>query len=714
MDCRWYKNVYGRERFSNRKIHKVNTRQKGRRSNHRSIRINNKDTVFYSIYQKKIMGAAASTSLHKDKAKKYPQYALLGGSAKFDELAEDGNLSLDKVSDPYLRFGGNYAPEPKNADDFLYVKFDNMPGFTEDHKSLLCKVLTNDLFEKLKETKTSTGYSLSNLIMSGVVTPELPIGVAAGDEESYETFKEILVPIIKTFHGHDPQELKQPSNLDPASITFTAEQQESFKSWVVSVRFQTVRNISGHCLPAGTNDDERSAVESLLKAAFAGFSGDLSGSYHELSSLTSEQSMGLFDKGLLFQRPAHNSLIVSSGAGRSWPSNRGIFTNANQTGVAWVNEEDHCLLIASEESADVVGVFTRLGAMIDGVNAHLQANNASFMWHDHFGYLATSPANIGSGLTASAMLTLPAFHQLESGDDKHLLSFVCDAYDLKVRHIAGDKYEVSNKKKMGHSEVRIAQTLIDGIQHLIACAEQLAAGEQPAKVKDSVKSDLNKHALRTIFVGPPGSGKGTQAPRIKTEFELAHLSTGDMLREAVAQGTELGKQAKEVMASGKLVSDELVAQIVSEALKQPSCKKGFILDGFPRTVEQAKLLDELLSRDGSGIDCVINLTVADELLIKRITGRLTHPPSGRSYNIYFNPPKVEGIDDITGEPLVKRGDDTEDKLRTRLEEFHQKTQPVLSHYGDKVIDITAEDDLELITERIRAALTKIRDDKYQA
>jgi adenylate kinase len=136
----------------------------------------------------------------------------------------------------------------------------------------------------------------------------------------------------------------------------------------------------------------------------------------------------------------------------------------------------------------------------------------------------------------------------------------------------------------------------------------------------------------------------------------------------------------------------------------PECSRGFILDGFPRTVEQAKILDRLLSEQKVSIDKVINLSIDDNLLIKRVTGRLIHPSSGRAYNIYFNPPKVEGKDDVTGEPLVKRGDDTEDKLKTRLNEFHSKTKPVLAYYGDKVANIDADADMDHITERIRSAL----------
>lgn len=179
-----------------------------------------------------------------------------------------------------------------------------------------------------------------------------------------------------------------------------------------------------------------------------------------------------------------------------------------------------------------------------------------------------------------------------------------------------------------------------------------------------------------------------------------------MLREAVKNGTEMGRKAKAIMDAGKLVGDDVVAGIVAEAIQGPDCAKGFILDGFPRTVNQAKILDSLLAAKGQSIDRVVNLYIDDELLIKRVTGRLIHPPSGRTYNIYFSPPKEAGKDDVTGEPLIKRGDDTEEKLRTRLDEFHNKTSPVLAHYGNKVANINADDDMDNVTEKIRVSLKK--------
>jgi len=214
----------------------------------------------------------------------------------------------------------------------------------------------------------------------------------------------------------------------------------------------------------------------------------------------------------------------------------------------------------------------------------------------------------------------------------------------------------------------------------------------------------DKKEKRTIIFGPPGAGKGTQAPRMVEEYCLCHLSTGDMLREAVTSGSEMGKKAKSIMDAGKLVSDDVVVGIVGEAIKKPECSKGFILDGFPRTVPQAKMLDALLSKDGVAIDRVINLEIPDSLLIERVTGRLIHKSSGRTYHRTFNPPKTPGLDDVTGEPLMQRGDDTEEKLKTRLDEFHSKTTPVLNYYWRKVTKVNANDDMDNVTAKIREAL----------
>ena len=180
-----------------------------------------------------------------------------------------------------------------------------------------------------------------------------------------------------------------------------------------------------------------------------------------------------------------------------------------------------------------------------------------------------------------------------------------------------------------------------------------------------------KPAMNIIMVGPPGAGKGTQGPIIKDELCICHLATGDLLRDAVAQGTELGKQAKDVMARGELVSDELVINLFKESMNQPECERGMLLDGFPRTTVQAEKLDSMFKLAGKKIDAVIEFKVDDEILIERIEGRRVHKNSGRSYHVKFNPPKVAGIDDITGEALIQRADDTKEALEKRLDGYHK-------------------------------------------
>lgn len=182
--------------------------------------------------------------------------------------------------------------------------------------------------------------------------------------------------------------------------------------------------------------------------------------------------------------------------------------------------------------------------------------------------------------------------------------------------------------------------------------------------------------MKIILLGPPGAGKGTQAGFIKDHFGIPQISTGDMLRAAVKAGTPLGKQAKQVMDAGELVSDDLILALVKERITAADCANGYLMDGFPRTIAQAEGMREA----GIKIDSVVELQADDQEIIGRMSGRRVHPGSGRTYHIKFNPPKLEGIDDVTGEPLIQRDDDNETTVRKRLDVYHEQTRPLVEFY----------------------------------
>jgi adenylate kinase len=216
--------------------------------------------------------------------------------------------------------------------------------------------------------------------------------------------------------------------------------------------------------------------------------------------------------------------------------------------------------------------------------------------------------------------------------------------------------------------------------------------------------------VRLILLGGPGAGKGTQAGFIMQRYGIPQISTGDMLRAAVKAGTPLGVEAKKVMDRGDLVSDDIIIGLVKERILAPDCAKGFLFDGFPRTIPQA----DAMKSAGVVLDYVVEIDVDDAEIVKRLSGRRVHPASGRTYHLIFNPPKVAGKDDLTGEDLVQRADDTEETVKKRLEVYHSQTKPLVAYYSNwaksgvpgapKYVKVAGVGSMESIRDRIFASL----------
>jgi adenylate kinase len=210
--------------------------------------------------------------------------------------------------------------------------------------------------------------------------------------------------------------------------------------------------------------------------------------------------------------------------------------------------------------------------------------------------------------------------------------------------------------------------------------------------------------MRLILLGPPGAGKGTQANFIRQKFSIPQVSTGDMLRAARAAKTPLGIEAGKVMDAGRLVSDDIIVGLVKERLKQPDCARGYLFDGFPRTIPQA----EALKREGVALDYVLEIDVPDDEIITRMTGRRVHPGSGRVYHVKFNPPRVADRDDVTGEPLIQRDDDKPQTVKHRLEVYRKQTRPLVDYYKAvpevKYRRISGKGSVDEVTQRALAAL----------
>lgn len=349
------------------------------------------------------------------------------------------------------------------------------PTFTKDHKSAMAKYLSEDIYNKYKDVKSEMGVSLDACIKTGVDTPHLGVGVTAGDESCYETFSDLFNPVIKDWHKFEVGVHKHVSNLNADDLKMSDEQIEKFNKYVVSTRVRAARCLKGHFLPSAAPKEDRKAVEDKLVQIFdKAFTGELKGQYFKLGELDAEKTEYLRKNGFLFQKPGKRNLLYFSGAANDWPEHRGIFHNDAETALAWVNEEDHCRIISMSKDGNVKDVFARFCKIATNIEA-----NADCMKSDNLGYIGTCPSNLGTGMRAGVMVKLLKFNE-----DPKLLEEACGKLDLQPRgsrgeHSAaeGGKWDVSNKQRIGFSEVELCQKMVDGVWKLLEWEEKMAAGE---------------------------------------------------------------------------------------------------------------------------------------------------------------------------------------------------------------------------------------------
>ncbi|XP_071949450.1 creatine kinase B-type-like [Antedon mediterranea] len=349
---------------------------------------------------------------------------------------------------------------------------DNFPDLSE-HNNVMARYLTRDMYNRLCNRATSTGYTLDECIQTGVDNPGHPfietVGIVAGDEESYEVFAELFDPIIKARHnGYDVDDVHS-TDLDYRKIRGGIFDPK----YVLSSRVRTGRSIRGYQLPTKCNRAERRAVEKIVINALGSLQGDLKGKYYPLKGMTESEQQQLIDDHFLFDKPV-SPLLTSAGMARDWPDARGIWHNFNKNFLVWVNEEDHTRVISMEKGGNIRSVFERFCRGLQLVEKKVKEQGSEFMWNQHLGYVLTCPSNLGTGLRAGVHIRLPHVCQ-----DKRFDS-ILKKLRLQKRGTGGvdtastdGTFDISNLDRLGKSEVNLVQTVIDGVDCLIKMEKQL-------------------------------------------------------------------------------------------------------------------------------------------------------------------------------------------------------------------------------------------------
>ncbi len=354
----------------------------------------------------------------------------------------------------------------------------NFPLITDKHRSLTCKALKNDpsLYAKYANVKTPMGFTFDQAIQAGLDAPHLGVGIAAGEAASYDVYKDIMDIVIEGWHGYKSTDSHK-SDMDYTHLKMTPEQAKKFDKHVVSTRIRAGRSIDALALPPATDRKQRRTVERLLSNALASMPGDLAGKYYPLGGMTKAEEDLLQSEGFLFQKPTPNNVLANCGAARDWPDARGIFHNKDKTFLVWINEEDHMRCISMQDGGNVKQVFQRWAEAINTVEKSLNNSGYTYAYNDHLGYITTCPSNVGTGLRASVMLKLPKLYKKLG---VHKLEELADSYGLQARGGRGEhsppgpngEFDISNKGRIGASEVELVQRMIDGVDKLIDLEEQ--------------------------------------------------------------------------------------------------------------------------------------------------------------------------------------------------------------------------------------------------
>lgn len=387
------------------------------------------------------------------------------------------------------KYGGIALGDKKDTKDFCRFTYKEYP-FTEEHKNnFASKTLSPSLFESMKELETEGGYTLSNSIQSGVEDTTLKVGMSLGDEQSYETFKELVNPMIERWHDYDMQNGTHKTNLNCEELNFPKELQQKFKKYVSSTRIRVARNITGHPFPAGATPSDRKIIEDLLKDSMKNLQGPLKGRYYSLGKfLADEESMkkGLLSKEeedsvknakkFMFQIPPVG-VFLASGAASDFPNYRGVYVSDNNEVAIWVNEEDHIRIISMKEGGDLNAVINNFSSLHKAITKNLQEAGKGYAFNDKLGYLSSCCSNIGTSMRMSFWIDLP---KLSAGNNMEVMKKIADKYGLQIRPQGGEHtknegsiWDISNKRRLGLTEVELIQGLIDGAKELIEMEESI-------------------------------------------------------------------------------------------------------------------------------------------------------------------------------------------------------------------------------------------------